>query len=56
MGKLTDTAKGIATEIAGNVKQASSNPAVRDEGRKQERKGEVQQTVGKVKGALGDRI
>ncbi len=56
MGKLKDTAKGLANEIAGNVKQASDDPRVRDEGRKQERKGELKQAVGKVKGALGDRI
>lgn len=60
MGKLTDTAKGIANEIAGNVKQAAgkanNDPAQHAEGVKQERKGELQQAAGKVKGALGDRI
>jgi uncharacterized protein YjbJ (UPF0337 family) len=56
MGKLKDTAKGLANELAGNVKQASDDPRVRGEGRKQERKGEVQQAVGKVKGAVGNRI
>jgi uncharacterized protein YjbJ (UPF0337 family) len=56
MGKLKDTVKGLGNEIAGNVKQASDDPNVREEGRKQERKGELQQAVGKVKGALGDRI
>ena len=60
MGELKDTAKGLANEVAGNVKQAvgkqKNDPALHQEGRKQERKGEVQQAVGKVKGAVGDRI
>jgi len=60
MGKLKDTAKGLANEAAGAVKQAigknQNDPELDAEGRKQERKGELQQAVGKVKGALGDRI
>lgn len=56
MGELTDKAKGIANEVAGNVKQASSDPATRAEGRQQERKGEAQNVAGSVKGALGDKI
>ncbi|OYW45129.1 MAG: CsbD family protein [Sphingomonadales bacterium 12-68-11] len=56
MGELKDKAKGIANEVAGNVKQASSDPKTRAEGRTQERKGEAQNLVGKVKGALGDKI
>lgn len=60
MGELKDTAKGLANEVAGNVKQAvgkqQNDPALHEKGRKQERKGEVQQAVGKVKGAVGDRI
>ena len=56
MGELKDKAKGIANEIAGNVKQQSSDPQTRAEGRAQERKGEAQNLVGKIKGALGDKI
>jgi uncharacterized protein YjbJ (UPF0337 family) len=56
MGELTDKAKGIANEAVGNVKQASSDPATRAEGKAQERKGEVQNLKGAVKGALGDKI
>lgn len=60
MGELKDTAKGLANEVAGNVKQAvgknNNDPALHEEGKKQERKGEVQQAVGKIKGALGDRV
>jgi len=56
MGELKDKAKGVANEIAGNVKQQSSDPEKRAEGRAQERKGEAQNLVGKVKGALGDKI
>lgn len=60
MGKLKDTAKGLANEVVGNVKQAAGkarrDPGLDAEGKAQERKGEVQQVVGKVKGALGDRI
>lgn len=56
MGEVVDKAKGIANEIAGKIKQQSGNPETRDEGRAQERKGEVQNLTGKVKGALGDKI
>jgi len=56
MGELKDKAKGLANETAGNVKQASSDPATRAEGRAQERKGEAQNLKGKVKGALGDKV
>ena len=56
MGELKDKAKGIANEIAGNVKQASDNPDTRAEGRAQERKGEGQNLKGKIKGAFGDKI
>jgi len=55
-GELKDKAKGIANEIAGNVKQASDDPNTRAEGRAQERKGEGQNLKGAVKGALGDKI
>ncbi len=56
MGELKDKAKGIANEVAGNIKQASGDPAKRAEGRAQEDKGELQNLKGKVKGALGDKI
>jgi uncharacterized protein YjbJ (UPF0337 family) len=56
MGELKDKAKGIANEVAGNLKQASNDPAKREEGRDQERKGELQNLKGKVKGVLGDKI
>lgn len=56
MGEMKDKAKGLANEVAGEVKQQSSNPATREEGRAQERKGEVQNLKGKVKGAFGDKV
>lgn len=60
MGELKDKAKGIGNEIAGNVKQAvgraTDDPTKVGEGVAQERKGEVQQGVGKIKGALGDKV
>jgi uncharacterized protein YjbJ (UPF0337 family) len=56
MGELKDKAKGIANEVAGNVKQASDDPRTREQGRKQEDKGEWQNLKGKVKGALGDKV
>ncbi|KQZ62663.1 general stress protein CsbD [Sphingopyxis sp. Root1497] len=60
MGELTDKAKGIANEAAGNVKQAvgkaTDNERLRAEGVAQERKGEAQNLKGSVKGALGDKV
>ena len=56
MGELTDKAKGIANEIAGNTKQMSSDPETRAEGHAQERKGEAQNLKGEVKGAFGDKV
>jgi len=56
MGELKDKAKGIANEVAGNIKQASDDPATREEGRAQESKGEAQNLAGKIKGAFGDKI
>ncbi len=60
MGELTDKAKGLANEAAGNVKQAigkaTDNDRLEAEGVVQERKGEGQQLKGKVKGALGDSV
>ena len=60
MGELTDKAKGLGNEIAGNVKQAAgranNDPALKGEGVAQERKGEGQNLKGKLKGALGDKV
>ncbi|WP_430443414.1 CsbD family protein [Sphingorhabdus contaminans] len=60
MGELTDKAKGLGNEIAGNIKQAagraSNDPRLEAEGIEQERRGEAQNLKGKVKGALGDKV
>lgn len=56
MSSTKDKVKGKANEVAGRVKQASSKPGTRAEGRMQERKGEAQQMKGKVKDSLKDRI
>ena len=60
MGELTDKAKGLGNEIAGNVKQAAgkatASPHLENEGVAQERKGEGQNLKGKVKGAFGDKV
>ena len=56
MGELKDKAKGIANEVAGNVKQTSDDPDTRAEGRKQERKGEAQNLKGKIEGAFGNKV
>ncbi|MFZ0155022.1 CsbD family protein, partial [Pseudomonas sp.] len=51
-----DKVKGMANEAVGNIKQgvgkATDNERLRAEGELQERKGEAQQVVGKVKDAL----
>ena len=52
MGEFTDKLKGGANQVAGDLKQGSANPAVRDEGRAQELKGDGQEIKGKVKGAI----
>ena len=60
MGELTDKAKGLGNEIAGNVKQAagkaSDNERLQGEGIAQERKGEGQNLKGKLKGIVGDKV
>ena len=60
MSELTDKAKGLGNEIAGNIKQAagkmSHTPHLEAEGIAQERKGEAQNLKGKIKGALGDKV
>ena len=60
MGELTDKAKGLTNEVIGNTKQAAGNatndPALKQRGLEQERKGEAQNVAGKVKGAFGDKV
>jgi uncharacterized protein YjbJ (UPF0337 family) len=60
MGELTDKAKGLGNEIAGNIKQAagkaSHNQRLVSEGMAQERKGEAQNLKGKLKGIVGDKV
>jgi uncharacterized protein YjbJ (UPF0337 family) len=56
MGELTDKIKGNVNEAIGKIKQHSDDPDTRDEGAAQEIKGKAEQTIGKVKGALGDDI
>ncbi|MGL4291699.1 MAG: CsbD family protein [Phreatobacter sp.] len=56
MSSTTDKIKGLATEAAGNVKQAAGkaigNKEMQIKGAIQERKGEAQQAVGKAKDAV----
>ena len=60
MGELTDKAKGLGNEIAGNIKQAAGkvihNQHLEAEGIAQERKGEAQNLKGKIKGVVGDKV
>lgn len=67
MGELTDKIKGNVNEAVGKAKQAIAGDAtdpnrthaddkLQAEGAAQELKGKGQQTIGKVKGALGDDI
>ena len=60
MGELTEKIKGNANEAAGNTKQAvadaTNDPSLDQEGRRQERKGEAQQFKGEVEGELGNDI
>ncbi len=60
MGELTDKAKGLGNEAIGNTKQATADatndPALKQRGLNQERKGEMQQTAGEIKGQLGDDV
>jgi uncharacterized protein YjbJ (UPF0337 family) len=60
MGELTDKAKGLGNEIAGNAKQAAGkatdNERLEGEGIAQERKGEGQNLKGNLKGITGDKI
>lgn len=56
MSGTKDKVKGMANEAVGNVKQgvgkATGNDKLQAEGAIQEKKGEAQQTVGKVKDAV----
>jgi len=54
MGEFTDKAKGAINNAVGKAKQKSINPDVRAEGDRQELKGDVQHTKGKIKGAIDD--
>jgi uncharacterized protein YjbJ (UPF0337 family) len=56
MGEMKDKAKGIANEVAGNVKQQSGDPDTRAEGEVQETQGELQNLKGEVEGALGNKV
>ncbi len=56
MSGTKDKVKGMANEAVGNIKQgvgkATGNDKTVAEGKLQEKKGEAQQTVGKVKDAV----
>lgn len=60
MGSMSDKAKGLANEAAGNIKQGvgkvTGNDALRAKGLAQEAKGEGQQALGKAKAALKDSL
>ncbi len=60
MGSTGDKIKGMANEAAGNVKQGvgrmTGSEETEAEGVVQERKGEAQQTVGKVKDKIKDKV
>jgi uncharacterized protein YjbJ (UPF0337 family) len=56
MGELGEKIKGNTNEAIGKAKQQSGNPETRNEGRKQEAKGEGQQLKGEVEGALGNDV
>ncbi len=54
MGEFTDKIKGAVNNAVGNAKQESDNPETRAEGERQELKGDVQKTKGKIKGVIND--
>ncbi len=54
MGEFVDKAKGAVNNAVGKAKQESNNPDVRAEGDRQELKGDVQTTKGKIKGVIDD--
>jgi uncharacterized protein YjbJ (UPF0337 family) len=56
MGELIDKVKGATNEAIGKMKQQSSDPETRGEGKAQELKGEAQKVSGSVKGAMGNKL
>ena len=60
MGEIKDKVKGLSNEAMGNAKQAVANATgdtrLKAEGKIQEMKGEAQQAIGSLKGALGDKV
>jgi uncharacterized protein YjbJ (UPF0337 family) len=56
MGELKDKAKGMANQVAGEIKQHSDDPDTRAEGQAQDTKGQMQNLKGKVEGALGNKV
>ena len=52
MGEMIDKAKGAVNNAVGHAKQESADPDVRAEGADQELKGDLQNTKGKIKGAI----
>ena len=60
MGELTDKAKGAANSLTGKAKEAigkeSNDASLTAEGQAQQVKSGVQNAVGTVKGAFGDKI
>lgn len=60
MGELTEKIKGNTNEAIGNTKQAiadaTNDPSLDREGRRQEAKGEAQQFAGEIEGELGNDI
>lgn len=54
MGEFIDKAKGAVNNAVGKAKQESNNPDVRSDGDRQELKGDVQNTKGKIKGVIND--
>ncbi len=60
MGSMSDKAKGMANEAAGNVKQGIGklvgSEKLQAEGKAQELKGEGQQAIGKAKDAIKDGV
>lgn len=56
MGELKEKIKGNTNEAIGEVKQQSTDPETRQEGREQETKGKAQQLKGEVEGALGNDV
>ena len=54
MGEFIDKAKGAINNAIGNAKQESANPDVRAVRADQVVKGDLQNTKGKIKGAIND--